>query len=385
MTNDATCFDVIVVGAGPGGSNAAAVCLESGLTVLQLEALPFPRMKPCAGGITPKSLIALRGNLASQLRGTATRIEFASATGEGSSFEPKFPLLRFVHRPDFDAELVRRNCSRSGFRFLDGERVEAVRWDGVFRVESSRGSYRARQLIGADGSTGVVNRVFRVASPRGRATAIETEIPRPAGVRTCADPCFDFGAVDQGYGWVFPKNDYWSVGLYTIGERTPGFRKKLGHYIAEKGLTEFPEGTVVGHRYGIGGYRLEPPDCPVYVVGDAGGFAEAITGEGIYSALRSGAIAGETAARVHGGLGLPAEYYRRLWKDVLWDTRISWHAARYFYRDTGRWIAFLRNPLVWRPLVEGYTEGATVAGCLFWGGLFLLRSRGARRRRVARS
>jgi geranylgeranyl reductase family protein len=380
-----TCFDVIVVGAGPGGSNAASVCLDAGLTVLQIDAQPFPRTKPCAGGVTPKSLSALRGELGDQLRGTVTRIEFASANGGGSSFEPKLPLLRFVHRPDFDAELVRRNLPRSGFRFLDAEKVEAVDWDGVFRVESCNGTYRARQLIGADGSTGIVNRVFRVAAPRGRATAVETEIVRPHGSRPIADACFDFGAIDQGYGWVFPKDDYWSVGLYTIGERAPGLREKLRRYIADKGLADFSGGKVVGHRYGVGGYRLTPPECPLYVVGDAGGFAEAITGEGIYSALRSGAIAGETAARVHGGRSQPAEYYRRLWRDVLWDTRISWHAARYFYRDPGRWIGLLRNPLVWRPLVEGYTEGATLSGCLFWGGLFLLRSRGARRRRVARS
>jgi len=45
-------FDLIVVGAGPGGSNAAAAALDAGLTVAQIDRYSFPRVKPCAGGMT---------------------------------------------------------------------------------------------------------------------------------------------------------------------------------------------------------------------------------------------------------------------------------------------------------------------------------------------
>jgi geranylgeranyl reductase family protein len=376
---------VIVVGAGPGGSNAATVCLESGLSVLQLDAKPFPRVKPCAGGLTPKSLAALRGDLGDQLRGDAQKVEFTCAAGEGVVFELEQPLLRFVHRPAFDAQLVSRNRLREGFRFLAGKRVESVRWDGTFLVETPGGSFRGRQLIGADGSSSVVNRVFKIAAPRGQATAVETEIRRPVASSICADPCFDFGAVDGGYGWVFPKDDHWSVGLYTIRKSSPRLKEKLERYVRAKGLGEFEPGEVLGHCYGIGGYRLNPPSVPVYLVGDAGGFAEAITGEGIYYALKSGALAGATAVRVQAGLAQSGEYYRLLWRDVLWDTRVSWHAARLFYRNPQRWIGLLKNPLVWRPLVEGYAEGSTLSGCVFRGWRHLFKPHGGHRTRVTRS
>ena len=45
-------FDLIIVGAGPGGSNAAAVALDARLRVLQVDSARFPRVKPCAGGVT---------------------------------------------------------------------------------------------------------------------------------------------------------------------------------------------------------------------------------------------------------------------------------------------------------------------------------------------
>src|SRR5262245_49706430 len=70
--------DVLVVGAGPGGSNAARVALDAGLSVVQIEAQRFPRAKPCAGGITRKAERALALDIRPSLRGTSDTIEFNS-------------------------------------------------------------------------------------------------------------------------------------------------------------------------------------------------------------------------------------------------------------------------------------------------------------------
>ena len=68
-------YDVIVVGAGPGGSNAAAVALGHGLSVAQVERFPFPRTKPCAGGLTVKSCDALRLDLDHVVRTDVHEVE----------------------------------------------------------------------------------------------------------------------------------------------------------------------------------------------------------------------------------------------------------------------------------------------------------------------
>src|SRR5687768_8575746 len=69
-------FDVIVVGAGPGGSNAAAVALKHGLSIAQVDKSRFPRVKPCGGGLTIKSCRALQFDLQPMLRGESREFEF---------------------------------------------------------------------------------------------------------------------------------------------------------------------------------------------------------------------------------------------------------------------------------------------------------------------
>ena len=232
------------------------------------------------------------------------------------------------------------------------------------------------QLIGADGAYSIVNRTFRIAAPRAMATAVEINIPR-SGRETLPNevPCLDYGAVRQGYGWVFPKDDHWSVGLYTLSARTPNIRQQLSAYIRAKGLPD-DDGLdgMQAFRIPVGGSRLRTPDCPVYVVGDAGGFADALTGEGIYYALESGRLAGAVAADVAYGRRRHSSYYRRLWRTVLCDTALSYSLAKPFFRDVDRGMAVLESPFVWRPLIEGAAQGATLGGSVLKSAAYLVRS-----------
>ena len=175
---------------------------------------------------------------------------------------------------------------------------------------------------------------------------------------------------------MFPKPDHLSVGLYTVSPRTRHIRVQFLAYLRSKGLTVADDSLpqLEGFRVPIGGFRLRVPACPVYVVGDAGGFADALTGEGIYSALESGRLAGEAAVDVACGRKTHRAYYRRLWRSVLSDTALSYFSAQHFYKDLDRGFRVLENPLVWRPLVEGSAAGATLSECALKGGSLLLRS-----------
>ena len=314
-------------------------------------------MKPCAGGVTAKAAAALVHGLdpLSSLRFNA--IEFNIWRRRTNRFGHAGPVLHTVCRPEFDNDLVRRNLAHDRFRFMDGCRALRVEYDGRFRVTTTKGDLVARQLVGADGAYSVVNRTFRVASPRALATAIEVNLPR--GVGDAAVPCLDYGAIDQGYGWVFPKPDHLSVGLYTVSPRTRHIRAQFLAYLRSKGLAVVDDllPQLEGFRVPIGGFRLRVPAYPVYVVGDAGGFADALTGEGIYSALESGRLAGEAAVDVACGRNTHRAYYRRLWRSVLSDTALSYFSAQHFYKDLDRGFRVLENPLVWRPLVEGAAAG----------------------------
>jgi geranylgeranyl reductase family protein len=367
-------FDLIIVGAGPGGSNAAAVALRAGLTVVQIDGATFPRVKPCAGGLTAKAAAALQPEFGPLSALPFTAIEFNVWRGRGNRFGHREPVLHTVCRPDFDNELVRRNLAHPGFTFIDDCRARRVDFDGKFTVTTTKGALTGRQLIGADGAYSLVNRTFRVSAPRGFATALEINIPRPAGRSVV--PCFDYGAVDRGYGWVFPKTDHLSVGLYTISPRTRRIRGQFLAYVRSKRLAVADDSLadLEAFRVPVGGFRLKVPACPVYVIGDAGGFADALTGEGIYAALESGRLAGETAVRVARGRETHRAYYRRLWRSVLCDTALTFFAAGHFYEDIDRGLRLLEQPFVWRTLIEGAARGATLSESALKSGSLMLRS-----------
>lgn len=377
----AECFDVIVAGAGPGGSNAAAVALGGGLRVAQVDKATFPRLKPCAGGLTMKTCRAMRLDYAPWIRASARSVEFNLWHGRGHRFtHHRNAIALMVSRPQFDNALVEQNRGSERFTLFSGERITDVSYDGVFTVHTASRTLCAPQLIAADGAYSTVNRIFDIARPRMTAVAIEVNIARHL-VDVDREPfmCFDFGAIDSGYGWVFPKDDHWSVGLYTYRRGLKGLRQRLAEYVQAKGLR--PRGEVAlqfdAHQVPVGGYRFSRHAPPVYVVGDAGGFADALTGEGIFHAVESGRVAGETAVNVHRSGTHAADvaaYHRHLWRTVLPDTLFTYHVARRFYRHLNAGVAALAAPGVWRVLVEGYVDAATMTKCVALAPRYLSRS-----------
>lgn len=370
-------FDVIVVGAGPGGSNAAAAALKRGLTVAQIDRQPFPRIKPCGGGITIKSSRALIHDMAPMMRGESQEVQFNVFDKRLNNFTHRTAaVLRMVDRPQFDSWMVAQNQQQKRFQFFDGEPVLEVHYDGVFTIRTQNLKLKARHLVGADGAYSFVNRQFKVTRPRGNAVAVEVILRRDrATLDAETPPCFDFGAVESGYGWVFPKDDHWNVGLYTLA-KTKTLRRDLSEYIAKKGFRVQGDAleTFEGHQFPYGGYAVTIPKAPVYIVGDAGGFGDPIMGEGIYHALESGRIAGETIGDCIAGKATHADYYRRIRRTVLSDTFVTYHIAKEFYRNVAKGVTILENPLVWRPLVQGYSEGATFTSILKKGGWLLTKS-----------
>jgi hypothetical protein len=116
------------------------------------------------------------------------------------------------------------------------------------------------------------------------------------------------------------------------------------------------------------------PREPLYVGGDAAALADALTGEGIFHALESGRLAGETVVDVAARRAAPSRYYRRLRWRVLTDTWLTWHLARWFYRDLERGVRPLQWQPVWRAFVFGYGRGATFTECVLRGAGYSLRS-----------
>jgi flavin-dependent dehydrogenase len=114
-------------------------------------------------------------------------------------------------------------------------------------LDTSDGTFEADWLIGADGANSVIRRLLEPAQPLALGFAIEAQVPT-GNPPTMA---FDFGVVEFGYGWLFPKADHVNVGLYTNAAHVRPGREELAEYARARLGTDRLE-HVVGHHIGLG-------------------------------------------------------------------------------------------------------------------------------------
>ncbi|NUR29559.1 MAG: geranylgeranyl reductase family protein [Catenulispora sp.] len=319
--------DVIVVGAGPGGSATAYHLAKHGVQVLLLEKTEFPREKVCGDGLTPravKQLVDMGVDLsedAGWLRNKGLRV-----IGGGMRLELPWPELSSYPgygvtrtRMDFDDMLARR-AVEAGAKLVVNTNVTGPVLDTAGRVvgvtaKTREGdvTYRAPLVVSADG----VSARFPLAM------GIAKREDRPMGVavrryyRSPAKANDDYleswlelrsreggDKLLPGYGWIFGMGDgRVNVGLGVLNSSTAygktNYRQLLLDWLAttppEWGMNEEAnaDGPIGGAALPMGFNRTPHYTRGLLLVGDSGGMVNPFNGEGIAYAMESGAMAAE--------------------------------------------------------------------------------------------
>jgi geranylgeranyl reductase family protein len=284
-------YDVIIIGAGPAGACAAYTLARSKINVLVIDEDHFPRDKPCAGGLTVKTLMAFDFPITEEVKYTANSVITSYRGQIFHRLSGNKVLTKMVERAEFDNFFIQKAVD-SGVKFLEGVKVTGItRENGIFSVKAGERLLFCEYLIGADGTNGIVNRTFNIVEKDLQGFAIEANCPVSKEKIRNYEMSFDFGTIPNGYLWLFPKDQYICVGAYTTDKRMKNIQKYLFEYIERLGLTEFEK--IRGHIIPFYGINYKQPDFPCILVGDAAGFVDYWTGEGIYYAVKSGAIAAD--------------------------------------------------------------------------------------------
>jgi geranylgeranyl reductase family protein len=292
-------WDLIVVGAGPAGSCAAIAALRArpGARVLLLDRSPLGRDKVCGDGIAPHAVAVLAelGVTAcepSENVATVTLVAPGGIRATATTSEPGY----VVPRAEFDARLLTAAID-AGATFEVARVASLSQDDGGVTVNRE---LRAPVVIGADGSNSVVRRLVGEPANHGRglAVAIRGYAPTPPG--SSRDLLLRWDTQRAGglcYAWAFPTahgSDNVGYGLSTgAHDHSRAYlESRMRDLLPDHDLTGV---TLTGHTLPLSVTRPRPAVGRVLLAGDAASLINPFTGEGIYSAIVSGALAGRAA------------------------------------------------------------------------------------------
>ncbi|MEO8286501.1 MAG: NAD(P)/FAD-dependent oxidoreductase [Chloroflexota bacterium] len=315
-------YDVIVVGAGPAGSATSALLAQRGFSVLLTDRAAFPRDKACGEYSSSETtqVLARIGALEEVEKAGGRRLgSMRVISPKGQTFSMDYAAMSdtvnrevlATTRRVLDATLVdfARKCGADVLERtkIDGVTLRDGRAAGVIcrKRDGTTEEIKGRLIIGADGVHSVVVRSLGLGAP----------LRWPQNIGMVAhykgynglDDWGEMHVSPRGYAGLAPQ----SGGLVNVGLVMPmsRARRQNGQSALERFESfamSFPEvrprldgAERVSPVRGVGpiGARVKRTFGPGYLlVGDAAGFFDPFTGEGVYKALRGAELAAEVAA-----------------------------------------------------------------------------------------
>lgn len=307
---------MVVVGAGPAGSAAAAWAARAGRDVLVIDSAQFPRDKACGDGLTPRAIAELRLlGLGDWLAGRVSH-HGLRMSGFGADVEVRWPGPSFpasssaVPRTELD-DRIRMVAADDGAKMLLGVKAVDVRHDPSGRVSEvildDGSEVRVGELIVADGARSTLGRVLGRTWHRETVygTAIRGYIATPRADEPWITSHLELrspqGEVLPGYGWIFPLGNgevNIGVGALATAKRPAdaALRPLLSYYC---GLRRDEWGFDGEPRAGLsallpmGGAVSGVAGPNWMLIGDAAACVNPLNGEGIDYGLETGRLAAE--------------------------------------------------------------------------------------------
>ncbi|MFC8526731.1 geranylgeranyl reductase family protein [Nocardia sp. NPDC057227] len=305
--------EVLVVGAGPAGSAAAAWAARDGRDVLLIDGAVFPRDKTCGDGLTPRATAELEHlGLGPWLRAHTVNHGLRMAGFGREELLPwpggSFPTYgSAVPRTELD-DTLRQTAVKSGARMLDGTKAVEVLRDGervrgiTVKTGSGMHTVECRTLVVADGVRSPIGKQLgrswhrRFAYGTAARAYIRSARSDDQWITSHLELRNADGALVPGYGWIFPLgNGEVNIGVGSLAtERRPShiaLKPLLEHYTAQRRDEWGFDGelrAVASALLPMGGAVSNVAGPNWVLIGDAAGCVNPLNGEGIDYGLEGG-------------------------------------------------------------------------------------------------
>jgi menaquinone-9 beta-reductase len=283
-------YDVVIIGAGPGGLACATAAAAHGMTTIVLERKQTLGRKVCAGGITWNGLLKKVPFDVSEKKFAAQKI---FSRFQNVCLTSPTPIIATVDRIKLGHKMAEQ-AVKAGAEIRLGWQVITIDDMGILCEEKLTGRkerLRCNFLVGADGSTSLVRRYLGIPTID-VGVGITYQIP---GDYPEMEWHLDSSLFSNGYAWVFPHTGSASIGAYVVADQMKAhtlqanllsWADKQGYPLRKhKASAELINFDFRGWHFGN-----------IFLVGDAAGLASGLTGEGIYPAIISGEMVGHYLA-----------------------------------------------------------------------------------------
>ncbi len=261
-------YHVVIVGAGAAGLNLASE-IEKGMKVLLIDKRKNPHKRIACAEWVPEFL---------EIREVVQRVEGLVMEYSGIRVRKRW-RGKIIDRERWQKRLL------ESLRYSEvhtGEKVELVERG---RVITDKGVYEGDYIVGADGPFSVVRRSFNIKTDP-LLPAINVKVPLRESMEQAR--IYFFKEIEKGYGWLFPRREIANAGVGAV----KNLKKTLDFfldYLVKSGLIKK---KIVSISAGfIPLYDFVPMvDERVFLIGDASGLTDPLTGAGIYQAYDSARI-----------------------------------------------------------------------------------------------
>ncbi len=329
-------YDVAIIGSGPAGASAALKLAENGISTVLIEKEILPRYKTCGGGFVYRGRRKLPFDISSVVKREFNKIQINfDKAGIHLTSERDAPIISMIMRDDFD-NLIVEKAKKAGITLLEGHALNDISFGETNTLHTSQGDVYAKFIIAADGALGKTAKITGWKETRNLIPALEYEVEvSPEDFeRLSREVRFDFDAVPLGYGWCFPKQKHLSIGVAILERKKIDLKKYYKAYLTTLGIT-----TPISEEF----HGFQIPISPrtdgfvkknVFLIGDAAGFADPITAEGISNAILTGVMAADSI--IEGKLESKKSteiYESKLAEVLLPELKTGIYLSKLFYRN----------------------------------------------------
>ena len=330
-------FSVAIIGSGPSGASTAFYLGKKGISTVIIEKETLPRYKTCGGGFVNRG----RKDMPFDISEVIEREFFSVDTffNQKIHYQSKKeePIITMIMRDAFD-KLIVEKAEKLGVTLLENHKLTKIDFvDGKSILTTSQGNISADFVIAADGVLSPTAKMAGwIEDTRNLIPALEyeVEVSEEDFERLSKEVRFDIDAVPNGYAWSFPKKNHLSLGVLTTKKRRINLKEYYQKYIKTLGIKEIIKEDAHGFQIPIAPRTDGFVKSNVFLIGDAAGFADPITAEGISNAILSGKYVAE--AIIESNLDLAnaeKKYLEKLDIKLLQELKSGVMLSKFFYKN----------------------------------------------------